>query len=378
MDADKYNRDMGESIAIILYGLAISGGANVIFHHAAYAADQGAEVTFLTRNGQGAGTASWCPGTDRFSYKNIEDAEEDEYDIVIATEWRSAYDAYRIKGKKYIYFVQSIESRFFRPEMGLMRAIAEKTYELDYYYITEASWIRDYLAINHQKNAALVRNGIDKAVFCPTGSCVAGRGEHPRFLVEGHVDNWLKNVPKTISLLQQADVGEIWLATPSRIKEYPGVDRVFSMVPVSEMAEIYRSCDVLVKLSLVEGMFGPPLEQFHCGGTALVYDVEGHDEYIEKGKNAIVVNRGDEEAVINELRRLKTDVNLRRFLTENALKTASSWLDWKESSSAFYSEIQCAPEISSHDRLTLVKKGRAGADAYRLAQKYIARNNHGL
>lgn len=369
---------MRESIAFILYGLSISGGANVVFHHAAYAADQGMSVTFLTKGGQDAETASWCPGTDRFLYKNIEDAEGDEYDIVVATEWRSAYDAYKIRAEKYIYFVQSIESRFFRPEMGLLRAIAEKTYELDYYYITEASWIRDYLKTNHRKNSAVVRNGIDKSLFCPMGPCIAKRATSPRFLVEGHVDNWLKNVPRTISLLRQADVGEVWLVTPSRITEYPGVDRVFSMMPISNMPEVYRSCDILVKLSLVEGMFGPPLEQFHCGGTALVYDVEGHEEYIKDGINGIVVRRGDEKKVIDSLQRLKEDAKLRQFLTENALETAASWNDWETSSSAFYKELQRAPKFSSQDYPVFVKKARAGADAYRLAQKYIARQNNGL
>ena len=54
---------------------------------------------------------------------------------------------------------------------------------------------------------------------------------------------------------------------------------------------IYRSCDVIVKLSYVEGMFGPPLEMFHCGGTSIVYDVTGHDEYIVHGKNGLVAKK---------------------------------------------------------------------------------------
>ena len=35
--------------AILLYGLGISGGANVIFEHALYAYNQGVEVTFITK-----------------------------------------------------------------------------------------------------------------------------------------------------------------------------------------------------------------------------------------------------------------------------------------------------------------------------------------
>lgn len=43
-------------------------------------------------------------------------------------------------------------------------------------------------------------------------------------------------------------------------------------------------------------MFGPPLELFHCGGTAVVF-ISGHDEYIVNGKNAVVVSTGDTDGV---------------------------------------------------------------------------------
>ena len=34
------------------------------------------------------------------------------------------------------------------------------------------------------------------------------------------------------------------------------------------MADLYAQTDVVLKLSSVEGMFGPPLEGFHRGATA--------------------------------------------------------------------------------------------------------------
>ncbi len=68
-------------------------------------------------------------------------------------------------------------------------------------------------------------------------------------------------------------------------------------IPVESTPVIYRSCDVLLKLSKVEGMFGPPLEMFHCGGTAITYDVTGSEEYLVSGRNSLVVPMDDEKAV---------------------------------------------------------------------------------
>ena len=51
------------------------------------------------------------------------------------------------------------------------------------------------------------------------------------------------------------------------------------------MAGEYARSDVVLKLSRVEGMFGPPLEGFHRGATCVVTPVTGHDEYVEHGWN---------------------------------------------------------------------------------------------
>ena len=49
----------------------------------------------------------------------------------------------------------------------------------------------------------------------------------------------------------------------------------------------------MLKLSRVEGMFGPPLEGFHMGATCVVTAVTGHEEYVEHGENGLVVEWDD-------------------------------------------------------------------------------------
>jgi hypothetical protein len=98
---------------------------------------------------------------------------------------------------------------------------------------------------------------------------------------------------------------------------------------------VYRSCDLVLKLSHVEGMFGPPLEMFHCGGTALVYDVTGHDEYIVHDQNAYVVKTDDEAEVVRLLRRLKENPSELERLKCGAAETAAAWPDWDACSAQF-------------------------------------------
>ena len=159
--------------------------------------------------------------------------------------------------------------------------------------------------------------------------------------------------------------------TPSSIKSYDGVSRVFSKVPILETARVYRSCDVLVKLSYVEGMFGPPLEMFHCGGTSITYDVTGHDEYIKNGENAIVIPTDHEEEVVEAINRLKLDKNELARLKKNAAQTAAEWPDWEMSSAAFIralSDIAGRPERISQQQLEIETKFHF--DSYVIGENY--------
>ena len=161
-----------------------------------------------------------------------------------------------------------------------------------------------------------------------------------RVLVEGPFGVFFKNVGRTIKLVRRAKPDDIWLLTSSDIPWYPHVGRVYSRIPIDRVPGVYRACDVLVKLSYVEGMFGPPLEIFHCGGTAIVYDVSGHDEYIVNDYNALVVKRDDEDGVVNAIKRLRNDPELLEKLKEGAQQTANAWPDWSESSFNFLAGIE--------------------------------------
>ena len=91
------------------------------------------------------------------------------------------------------------------------------------------------------------------------------------------------------------------------------------------MRKIYSSCDILLKMSRVEGFFGPPLEMMACGGTAVVSKVTGYDEYIVDGYNALVVEMGDVNRARAAVKRLIEDPELRKRLIANGQQTAKNW-----------------------------------------------------
>ena len=337
-------------IAFLLGSPDISGGTYVIFEHATRLNRTGHSVTIVTECPVDEKLHSWHPAAGELTWNTFTNLEKECFDLAIATWWQSVFQLVRITSRKYLYFIQSIESRFFEEldpddpglrDVDLLSQWCENTYRLNLPVITEAQWIKKYLLEHHNRDSFLVRNGIRKDIYHEEGLAIAARRHGAlRILVEGPLGVFFKNVEKTIDLCRKAEVDEIWLLTSSAVNDYPGVDRCFSKVPILKTAEIYRSCDILVKLSYVEGMFGPPLEMFHCGGTALVYDVTGHDEYIRHGENSIVIERDNESQVVEWLKTLKTDTSLLNKLKEGARKTASAWPDWDVVANQFHLAIE--------------------------------------
>ncbi len=337
-------------IGILLGSPQISGGTYVIFEHGSRIKRRGHRVVIITKHDVVTEDYDWHPAVQELEWMTVEQAGTEQFDIIIATWWQSPFLLQKFKSSHYVYFVQSIETRFFQPpdprdyasqDDDIWQYLCEQTYSYNIPIITEAEWIQSYLYNRYNNYPQLVRNGIRKDLYTTEGAAISPRPKRNlRVLVEGPVDVDYKNVSKSIQLAKQAGVHEIWLLTSSNISDYEDVDRVFSQVSIHETPAIYRSCDVLVKLSYVEGMFGPPLEMFHCGGTALVYSVTGHDEYIVHRYNSYVVDKDDEESVVRHLKHLKGNTHELDRLKNGALQTASEWPGWTESSKNFCEALQ--------------------------------------
>jgi glycosyltransferase involved in cell wall biosynthesis len=337
--------------AILLGSPDISGGTYVIFEHALRAMESGIDVHIIMEEELNLNRIDWHPEAKKLNWKTYENIANVNFDVCIATWWRTVYEIPRVSANNYIYFVQSIESKFYDSTLDTIIKLVDSTYMLKINIITEAKWIKEYLKANYGIDAYLVPNGIRKDIYKSEGRALERKNDGKlRVLVEGPINVPFKNVSKSIELCIRASVDEIWLLTSSQISSYPGVDRVFSRVPIFKTPEIYRSCDVILKLSYVEGMFGPPLEMFHCGGTSITYDVTGHDEYIVNQVNGLVSAKDDDVSIIENIKLLKNNREKLVELKGNALKTALAWPDWDESSKLFIAAIH---EILSKENLSI-------------------------
>jgi hypothetical protein len=358
-------------VAFLVNDLQLSGGVGVAIQHARQlSAMDGWDVTLvLVREQEGA---SWR-GYDQLPHLHVRSrgqALSEHYDIAIATWWETTFSLFELSAERHAYFVQSLEDRFYRhDEAG--RLGAALTLDLPVTFITEAAWIRDTLArLRPDAPCYLVRNGIDKDVFAPLERAPVNVGGPLRVLVEGAPSSWFKHVHDAILAVGMMREPHHLTVVCAEREELGTVSAEEVVGPLShrEMAALYERIDVVLKLSSVEGMFGPPLEGFHRGATCVVTPVTGYDEYVEHGWNGLLTDWDDLRGTARQLDLLARDRDLLHFLRTNALETARAWPTWTQASqflAAALQAIRCEPApVSAIAAARLLADLRGGLEFY--------------
>lgn len=316
----------------------ISGGSNVIIEYAARLGQRGHEVTVITANRDRPPQPYWHPKLASLDVVSLAEAESRRFDVVLATWWLTFFDLWRLDSKVYGYFNQSLESRFHQERH--YKLLNRLTYSLPLLFVTEARWLADFIRqAQPAGRVEYVPNGLSREHFPPAAAPIPATGPL-RVLVEGPWAARFKGVPETFELLEETarqgvrfSTGWLSSVTSGQRPEVGGAPvEIHEQIPIDRVREVLGQYDVLLKLSRVEGMFGPPLEMFSQGGTAITYNVTGCDEYMVHGHNGLLVEPHNRAQISQYLRLLSERPELLARLKEGALQTAAQWPDWEQAS----------------------------------------------
>jgi glycosyltransferase involved in cell wall biosynthesis len=320
------------NVAFLVNDLQLSGGVGVVVEHARQLTRHGIETTLvLARERE---DPDWrFRGLGEVAVLSLHQAREQRFDIAIATWWETTEALYELNAQRRAYFVQSLEDRFYFPD-DPHRQGAALTQDLPVHVITEARWIAQTLEELRgvaAERALLVRNGISKDVFTSPAQLDVRLHDPLRIVIEGNPNVWFKGVGDSLaSVRAMNEPRHVTVVAAARGFDTTGADEVIGPLSHEEMAALYARSDVVLKLSRVEGMFGPPLEGFHMGATCVVAAVTGHEEYVEHGVNGLVVDWDDPRGTARALDLLARDRALLHRLRLGALATARAWPSWEQ------------------------------------------------
>jgi glycosyltransferase involved in cell wall biosynthesis len=367
-------------VAFLVNDLQLSGGVGVVVAHARQLRDRhGFDVTLVLAREQEDPHWSHEP-LEGLPVVSLEEARGAHYDVALSTWWETAFSLFELRAERYASFVQSLEDRFYPPREA-ERLGARLVLDLPVTFITEARWIADTLAgLRPSAPCHLVRNGVDKRVFAPA-TTLEPRVDGPlRVLVEGNANVWFKGVNEAVAAVgKMGEPHHLTVVSPNRAGLVAdGADRVVGPLSQRELATLYGETDVLVKLSRVEGMYGPPLEAFHLGATCVTTEVTGHEEYVEHGVNALVCDWDDPRGTARQLDLLARDRVLLHELRLGALDTARAWPTWEQAGEFMAGALHAIRRAPQPDPTAALARLMADVRAGIEEQRYLVADRNAL
>ncbi|MHC4644449.1 MAG: glycosyltransferase family 4 protein [Planctomycetota bacterium] len=175
-----------------------------------------------------------------------------------------------------------------------------------------------------QKVVAVIPNGIDTTEYY---SSVPESERDGIGTVFG--TSCYKDPETTVSVLQRLRQNHCQL--PQRIfsacrrpKEIPP-KRYIRLPSIEKAREIYSRSLVWFSASRSEGFSCPILEAMACGCAVVATDCGGPRDIINNGENGFLVEVGDVDAIVEKIKLLLDDVELRRHIVARAEKTVKGF-----------------------------------------------------
>lgn len=332
------------AIAYVLPGLPPggSGGSHSIVQEARALAGIGVPARVLTESGFEAQAKQLYPESESLfgfydSPRQLESALA-EFDVVVATEAPSARlvaaQARRRQGILGAYYVQDYEP-LFSPAGGPSADAALLSYRQagELLLFAKTHWIGNVLAAAHDLPVAKVRPSLDRETFHAAGRDERS-GAQARVAAMVRPRTPRRRPAETLAALRRLKeemgggveclafgCGEDDLAG---LPPAPGVEHL-GLLSRQEVAALMRGCDLFLDLSTYQAFGRTGLEAMACGAVPLLPTRGGVAEYAAHDRNALLVDGGDENAVIAAAAAVLGDRERMGQLRAAGIETASSY-----------------------------------------------------
>ena len=336
-------------ISFILSSLRLSGGVQVIVEYANRLAQRGHQIALVmprgtvdadilselnshveVRQSRGAlGTQPGLVGLLRLTWSMARTVPPS--DVVISTHTPTTAVGWLACGVwrrgRPVWLFQDYEEMFEnRPyETWLMRH-ALRWHECAL-VVSEDS--RCELSAYHEGQVVVVGEGLSHPeIFCPAPAPVRSRPLNQRtilFLGDMRPRKGLAEFLKAASLAYE-HLKDIRLLIISKERGQVECTVPFEYIhrPTrSELADLYRVCDLFVSASWREGFGIPPLEAMACAAPVVLTDSGGVREYARHEENCLMVPPRDPIALANAMLRVLTEPDLAERLRCNGPPTAA-------------------------------------------------------
>jgi glycosyltransferase involved in cell wall biosynthesis len=256
-------------------------------------------------------------------------------DAGVATLWISAYQLAGLSqiARKF-YLIQDFEPMFY--PAGTMYALAEETYRLGLYGICNSEPLAEMYRRDYGGIARAFVPAIDSSVFHGVGRPVRRNGDPLTIFVYGRPGHW-RNCWELASTalreLKKRHGTRVRLVTAGTLER--GTDpeeslaiRSYGLLDYGATADLYRSCDIGLALTVSHHPSYLPLELMACGAPVVAFDNIHGRWLLHDGDNARLCELSA-QGLVDAVDELIGDPSLRETLRQGGYRTiAAAHADW--------------------------------------------------
>lgn len=219
-------------------------------------------------------------------------------DINVATWFPTTFPVYRSNKGIPFYLLMDFDE-LAKMEGPYHHKMFKESLFLPLNIITISNWLKEWVNDNYNKDASVCGCGINHDVFYPRQNVLESTEGTKIMGLFGELEyKGNKDLIKALNILvdKYPDINLIAVSSKKRIfdkltaEEDIKFNYTFYERPNDdELAELYSSTDIFAFPSHIEGFGLPPLEAMACGTPVVTTDCLGVRDYVNNGKNAIMV-----------------------------------------------------------------------------------------
>jgi GT2 family glycosyltransferase len=312
-------------IIYVLNDTGLAGGIRMVFEHLNKLQERGHEVELYSLGKDPEWFDLKVPHRSFKSYEDLCEKLAKQDAIKVATWWETGKWVWlgSINKGVPVFYVQDVEDSYYKDDK-VMRDTVIAGYKPEFNYLT--------ISINNQetlsklgRDSTNITCGIDAKTFFVEKNT---KREDDVLIAIGR-KHYLKNFAMTFKAWKNMkDKPKLTLFgyEPDVVEKDPLI--TYHYIPTDEAINtMLNKATVFVQSSKHEGFCLPPLEAMAAGVPVIMTDSNGNRDFMEPGKNCILVEQDNSKQLTIELERLFKDKKLQEKLRKNGFKTAAEY-DW--------------------------------------------------
>jgi glycosyltransferase involved in cell wall biosynthesis len=324
-----HNGDGIINVVFVLQDTGVGGGHRVVFMFANELARYGFRVSIFSL----ASSPSWFELDSSIEFRSFPDYNELSISLAplnaikVATWWETAQPVWdsSIKYGLPVWLSQDIESSYYNDFAQKINVLS--SYKPEFVYIVNYKWIQHMYQAKFFYHSHYVGLGVASQTFYPEPEVLREK-KTILFCARSEPLKGFTLTRECIPVLLSAGYKLIAFGSePDLVSEWPEVEFHFKPADV-ELRRLYSRAEIFLQTSVHEGFSLPPLEAMACGAISVMTDATGNMDFARHMQNTIIIDRSA-DSLMNALRRLSIDHNLRRMVADESQKTVLDY-QWEK------------------------------------------------